>query len=526
MHNILSDPTLNSKSLDRRSSADASDIRALIISPTRELAEQIAAEAHRVARGTGLKVQTAVGGTQKRQGLMRIQRDGCHLLVGTPGRLKDIFSDPSSRVSAPRLNTLILDEADRLLDQGFSEEIEAIQDLLPDPMEVDRQTLMFSATVPRDVMYMVRRTMKPDFKFIKTVRDDEVPTHLTVPQRTVFLRGYENALPAVLELVKNYQAKQRADPSLRPFKAIVYFNTTKEVQVAATTFQNLRAEPDARMSRRALGNMPTLEIHAGLAQPQRTRCAKVFREAKEGILFSTDVTARGMDFPDVTHVIQVGVPQNQETYIHRLGRTARANKTGEGWLFVHDGENNFYERTMRGLPLNEDSSSLPTAMVNMTQEDLSTASPATTLSIMQVRAAMKTVPSEVKESAYKAAMNLTLRSFPDKRQALRVLKDMAFHGYGLRTLPSINPKFAQMFGISKSPDVNLDSPSPGTDRGFGRDFGRTPGRGFDRRSGRDFVRGSARLKNEHNDWFVDGGSSRRSNNRSGGYGRRNNFDSW
>src|SRR5699024_10117466 len=138
----------------------ASDIRAIIISPTRELAEQIAAEARKVAGSTGVIVQTAVGGTRKREGLRAIQERGCHILVGTPGRLHDIFSDPYSGVSAPKLSALVLDEADRLLDIGFYPVIQDIQSLLPNRNEVDRQTLMFSATLPQGVLSMVKDTMK------------------------------------------------------------------------------------------------------------------------------------------------------------------------------------------------------------------------------------------------------------------------------------------------------------------------------------------------------------------------------
>lgn len=457
MQNILSDPSVQSHRTDmRRSTADASDIRALIISPTRELAEQIAAEAIKVAASTGLKVQTAVGGTHKASGLRRIQRDGCHLLVGTPGRIKDIFSDPRTGVSAPRLNTLILDEADRLLDQGFSQEIRAIQDLLPDPLKVDRQTLMFSATVPQEVMQMVRRTMKPDFKFVKTVRDDEVPTHLKVPQRTVFVRGYENALPAVLELAKNYQGKQQEDPSLRPFKAIVYFNSTSEVNLAAQAFKNLKSDPEDGRSRSPLGRMRILEIHAKLTQAQRTFSADNFRRASEGILFSSDVTARGMDFPDVTHVIQVGVPSSRETYIHRLGRTARANKTGEGWLFIHDGENDAYEYRLRDLPLTEDSTSLPTAMANMAR-GMETASPATALTIKQMKAAVEDVSPVVRETSYRSQLGVLTNTFGTKRQAIRALNDLAVHGYSLPEPPTVRIGTARNIGIDRIPELNLDN---------------------------------------------------------------------
>lgn len=495
MQNILSDPSIQSVRSDRlRNTADASDIRALIISPTRELAEQIAAEAIKVAAGTGLKVQTAVGGTHKASGLRRIQRDGCHLLVGTPGRIKDIFSDPRSGVSAPKLNTLILDEADRLLDQGFSQEIRAIQDLLPDPLKVDRQTLMFSATVPQEVMQMVRRTMKPDFKFVKTVRDDEVPTHLKVPQRTVFVRGYENAMPAVLELAKNYQAKQQEDSSLRPFKAIVYFNSTSEVNLAAEVFKNLKSVPEDGRSRSPLGRIRILEIHAKLTQAQRTFSADTFRKASEGILFSSDVTARGMDFPEVTHVIQVGVPQSRETYIHRLGRTARANKTGEGWLFIHDGENDNYEQRLRDLPLYEDSTSLPTAMANMTQ-GMETASPATALTIKQCKAAMEAVFPATRENAYRSQLGTLTTSFSSKRQAIRVLNDLAVHGYGLPEPPTVRFPTARNIGIERIPELNLDMTGGRTSSGLGPRTGAPPRHlKYDQfaRSGSEYRRSSPR----------------------------------
>jgi ATP-dependent RNA helicase MSS116 len=486
MQNILSDPTLHAKpAYSGNRGASAADIRALIISPTRELAEQIAAEAVKVAAGTGLKVQTAVGGTQKKAGLMRIQRFGCHLLVGTPGRIKDIFSDPRSGVSAPKLNTLILDEADRLLDQGFAPEVQAIQDLLPDPFKVDRQTVMFSATVPKEVMHMVKRTMKPDFKFVKTVRDDEVPTHFRVPQKTVFLRGYENALPAILELTKNYQAQHQADPNLRPFKAIVYFNSASEVKLAAEAFNSLKSEPGDHRSQSPLGRMKLLEIHARLSQGQRTNSASTFRKTPEAILFSSDVTARGMDFPDVTHVIQVGVPRDRETYVHRLGRTARANKTGEGWVFLHDGENDYFTNRLGDLPINEDSQSLPTAMADMSKgtENLS---PATALTISQMKSAMEEVSPITRENTYRSQLGTLLQSFASKRHAIRILNDLAVNGYGLSEPPAVSPNIARNLGIANIPElkighsqqrhVGIDQGSRSTDRVFGH-------RGSDRRVG-------------------------------------------
>ena len=473
--------------------ASTTDIRAMIISPTRELAEQIAVEAKKVAAGTGLQVKTAVGGTQKRLGLVQMQRDGCHLLIGTPGRIKDIFSDPSSGVSAPNLNTLILDEADRLLDQGFASEIEEIQELLPNPMKVNRQTLMFSATVPRSVMQMVRRTMKPEFKFVKTVRDDEVPTHLTVPQQLVVMPGYENALPAVMELAQQYQARQAQDPNLRPFRAIVYFNSTNEVKLAAEAFYNFgsHGEPSP------LGRMRILEIHSRLTQRERTNSANSFRRCSEGILFSSDVTARGMDFPDVTHVIQIGSPRDRETYIHRLGRTARANKTGEGWLFIHEGEYDFCQDKLGDLPLAQDNKSITTASVDMVSGIQGDASSPAQQIIAQVQQAMMDVPSEMRASTIRSMLGVLVPTFSDRRQIVQVLNDLAVHGFGLEEPPAFSATVLNNMGLSRLPGLRVANSMPR--RALNSFDQRSGGRGFNRRD--DY---GSRRRDDYN----RGGSSR------------------
>jgi ATP-dependent RNA helicase MSS116 len=495
LQNILNDPTVDVRQTGRRRPRTAaSEIRALIISPTRELAEQIAVEARKVAFGTGLIVQTAVGGTQKRLGLTKIQNEGCHLLIGTPGRLKDILSDPWTGVSAPKLNTLILDEADRLLDQGFSADIDEIQTMLPKPTEVDRQTLMFSATVPREVMQMVRQTLKPDFKHVNTVREDEVPTHERVPQKLVYLNGLENGLPAVLELAKNHQARRDNGEELRPFKAIVYFNSTAETKISADVFNNIRRSREFRQS--SLSNMTMLEINSRLTQAVRTRSADNFRRAREGILFSSDVTARGMDFPDVTHVIQVGVPRDRETYIHRLGRTARAGKEGEGWLLIHKGEQDALRRRLGRLPIGIDSTSLSTASADMSQE-----LPNSTIAgetVNQLKAAFVEIPPLVKIQSYMGQLGTTTTNFRDKAEAIQALNNMSFNGYGLSTPPEINPRVAQLMGLRGMTGVNTGSgmraPREGGDRGgFSRGGDRGGySRGGDRGDRGGFSRGGDR----------------------------------
>ena len=449
LQNILkNDPQLINPR--NRTRPTPSDIRALVISPTRELAEQIAAEAKRVTSRTGVIVQTAVGGTQKRAAMMDMQRQGCHLLIGTPGRLKDILSDPMSRVRAPRLGTLVLDEADRLLDQGFWPEIEEIRYLLPDKTQVDRQTLMFSATVPREVMSLVRQTMKPDYKFLRTVQEGEQPTHERVPQRIVQLAGLENMMPALLELTKREMEKASKNPESPPFKAIVYFNSTANVGLAAAIFKNLRNPGASMFDRHPLYPAKVIEIHSRLSQAQRTRASEDFRNAKSGLLFSSDVTARGMDFPNVTHVIQMGTPQARDSYIHRIGRTGRANKGGEGWLFLTPMEMQEARSRLGGLPLQMDRT-LETASVDMSQTAQLAAPIVQTLT--QVGEATKHVPRLEKVKAYMGSLGTY--GYISPHILVRALNALSKYGWGLETPPAVAMSLARRLGIDRVEGVNI-----------------------------------------------------------------------
>lgn len=318
-------------------------------------------------------VQNAVGGTQKSYHLRQMREQGCHILVGTPGRLNDLFSDPASGVHAPLLSALVLDEADRLMDQGFWPAIQQFQETLPDRSERDRQTLMFSATMPPEVVQLVRQTMKPNLHYVKTVQENEQPTHERVKQFMVSVPGMENQLAAVMELCEREIKKAAENPDSRPFKAIAYFNVTIEAVVASRIFHQLRehakltgektlSSPTAAFP---LGKTPVFEIHSRLTQQARTRAADNFRRSRSAILMSSDVTARGMDFPGVTHVIQVGLPQTRDAYIHRIGRTARAGAEGEGWLIVPQYALRESRARLGQLPLKVDRS-LTTAEANFT----------------------------------------------------------------------------------------------------------------------------------------------------------------
>lgn len=410
--------------------ARADDIRAIVMSPTRELAEQIAVEAKKVTEGTGIVVQTAVGGTQKAMMLRQTQREGCHLLIATPGRLYDILSDEHSGIKAPRLAALVLDEADRLLDSGFKAEIDQIRHFLPDPEEVERQNLMFSATIPRDVVNLVRQTLRPGFHYAKCVNEDEAPTHERVPQRSVQLAGFENTLPALYEFVTQQIALSKSGEA-KPFKAIVYLNSTAEVTLAASVFYKLSG---GFKRGSLLHGMSAEEIHAKLSQAQRSRASESFRTCKSGILFSTDVTARGMDFPNVSHVIQIGLPRDRETYIHRIGRTGRAGKEGEGWIFLSPLERKEVSRRLKGLDIKDATTTLQTASIDMTQ---AAEVPESAGQILQdcAEAHKKVYPDQL-EAAFRGLFG-SYQWLSEKRPLIEYANQLAEFGWGMNNPPPV-----------------------------------------------------------------------------------------
>ena len=342
---INEDETLMSRGASRR--ASASDIRGIVLSPTRELAEQIASEARALCRHTGLVVQTAVGGTNRSQMLRQTQRQGCHLLVATPGRLNDLLQDPSSGIEAPNLAAMVLDEADRMLDVGFEKELQEITDNLPDSHEKQRQTMLVSATIPDDVIRLARSMVRPDdFEFVQTIPQNESLTHDKVPQKIVPVTSWANMFPTLFELMDREARKAAEDPDSPPFKAIVYFNTTAMTELAG--------EIGFSRHRERISDLSSHCIHSKLSQMQRTRASEAFRRQRSGVLYSSDVTARGMDFPNVTHVIQMDVPRERESYIHRLGRTGRQDKYGEGWLLLPPLSVRNARTLLKGLPLQQD----------------------------------------------------------------------------------------------------------------------------------------------------------------------------
>ncbi|KAI0152363.1 DEAD-domain-containing protein [Hypoxylon sp. NC0597] len=454
-----------------RRMASAGDIRAIILSPTRELAEQIGVEAKKLARHTGLIVQTAVGGTQKREALYRMRREGCHILIATPGRLQDILSDPNTGVSAPNLQAMVLDEADRMLDVGFADAIRDILDLLPPREQVDRQTLLFSATIPRDVVHLAKNMVKTDnFEFVQTISPDETPTHERVPQHLAPVKSYENWFPAILEIAEQAMTRAQQDPEALPFKAIIFFSNTATVEFANRVFRN------TYLYNRDSG-LRILDIHSKLTQAQRTRNADAFRRAQSGILISSDVTARGMDFPNVSHVIQVGLPPDRDQYIHRVGRTGRAGAPGEGWLILAEDEIPEARRRLPGLPI-KPNRSLKTAEHTVGQDE---PSPEVSKYFEEVSKAYQSVPPESFKAVYHALLGQKFGRYLQAQDVVQLLNNWCQNGLGWSEPPLIAPRVLQNRGLSNVPGINVGYDQDRSGSSYGKDSS-SSSRQFDSRA--------------------------------------------
>ncbi|KAL7546702.1 hypothetical protein ACHAWF_010047 [Thalassiosira exigua] len=311
----------------------ATDVHCLVVSPTRELALQIGKETEKLLTFHSpklRKVVTCFGGTNKSKDL-RALKGVVPIVVATPGRLLDHLQSTDLAERMANLDTLVFDEADQLLDMGFRPDILRILKLL-EPSRGRRQTLLFSATIPQQVEEIARIGMRPQYDFVDTVGYEE-PTHLHVKQAVTISRQEE--------LVRDLFAILEKETSEKPYKIIVFFTTARLTGFLAELFNSVSS---------ATG-YDVLEIHSRKAQKQRERASEQFRKSANAVLFSSDVTARGMDYPDVTFVLQVGLTDKSQ-YVHRLGRTARAGKDGRGGLLLAEyEERHMVKRELADMPL-------------------------------------------------------------------------------------------------------------------------------------------------------------------------------
>ena len=319
---------------------DGDSIPILIISPTRELATQIATEAVRLLKSHRYKVQSLVGGYSRRLSDMIIDEKRVDVLVATPGRINDrLESNPTLKKRLKNLECIIFDEADQLLDMGFKDEIESIQSYLPK----EKQTFLFSATMSDPIKKIAKNLLRKDYVTIDTVGKDDVPTHLTVKQ-SYMISPLSQSFYTLWSAIKEHQA------NVPDSKIIVFFPTYKMVQYAHQIFSSLPS-------------LDILQIYSLMTQSQRSQVSDTFRKSTGVVLFTTDISARGVDYPNVTLVIQMGMPTSREQYIHRIGRTGRAGKSGEAFILLSPYEKRFlYD--LNDLPLKEELRFKPEMITN------------------------------------------------------------------------------------------------------------------------------------------------------------------
>jgi ATP-dependent RNA helicase DeaD len=290
-------------------------IQGIVIAPTRELAIQVSEELYKIGYGKRARVLSIYGGQDINRQIRALKRPP-HIIVGTPGRLLDHINRKTMNLD--HVKNVILDEADEMLNMGFIEDIESILAQVPE----EHQTLLFSATMPAPIQRMAERFMKdPQIVRVKTkeVTVSSIEQHyIEIPEKDKF-----DILTRLLDIQS-------------PELAIIFGRTKRRVDELAEAL-NLRGY-------NAEG------IHGDLSQAKRMSVLRKFKEASIDVLVATDVAARGLDISGVTHVYNFDIPQDPESYVHRIGRTGRAGKTGVAMTLITPREKSYLhvvERTTK-----------------------------------------------------------------------------------------------------------------------------------------------------------------------------------
>ncbi|MFV0346670.1 MAG: DEAD/DEAH box helicase [Bacteroidales bacterium] len=286
--------------------AEAKGPRAIIITPTRELTIQVGEDVEELIEFTNLRLATVYGGVgwTKHAELLK---DGVDLLVSTPGRLWELYQHRALELKY--IKTLVIDEADRMLDMGFMPQLQQLLEVLP----TKRQNLLFSATFGEKIEKMTEEFL--DFPERVEVAPSATPAEL-VEQYYYDVPNFRSKLILIAKILEDEQQ----------YKRIIIFCRTKESAEAVHKVIHRKSEGDKRI------------IHSNKGQTSRLNAIRDFKSGEVRILITTDVSARGIDVSKVTHVINFDLPSRHEDYIHRIGRTARANNSGIALSLINPAE--------------------------------------------------------------------------------------------------------------------------------------------------------------------------------------------
>ncbi|GLJ36945.1 hypothetical protein SUGI_0747240 [Cryptomeria japonica] len=386
----------------------------LVICPTRELAGQAAAEAESLLKyHANIGVQVVIGGTKLPAEQKRLQANPCQMLVATPGRLQDhIENTPGFSQRLKGVKVLILDEADHLLDMGFRKPIERIVAAVPK----ERQTLLFSATVPKEVHQVSQVALRREHEFINTVEEGSEETHSKVLQSSI-VASHDSHFSLIYAILKGHVSE---DPE---YKVLVFCTTAMITRLVSEVLSELK--------------LNVREIHSRKSQGYRTRVSDEFRKSKGLILITSDVSARGVDYPDVTLVIQVGIPSDREQYIHRLGRTGRKGKEGQGILLLAPWEE-YFLKSVKDLPITK--ALPPTIDLEMN---------------MKVKRALSHVDLQAKAAAYQAWLGYynSVKGVGGDKSRLVQLANEFSRSMGLDTPPAIKKMTLAKMGLKNVPGL-------------------------------------------------------------------------
>lgn len=274
-------------------------VQALVVTPTRELAMQVAAELNRIGQFKQVRTLPVYGGQDINRQIRSLAK-GQHIIVGTPGRLLDHLRRRTLRLN--QLQTVVLDEADEMLNMGFIDDIKSILKEIP----TQHQTMLFSATMPQAIK--------------------DLAEHFMQQPEIITIKAKELTVPSIEQYYYEVKESQKFDVLCRlldinnPDSAIVFGRTKRRVSELAEALSKRGYSADG--------------IHGDLTQSKRDSVMRLFRDGAIDILVATDVAARGLDVSGVTHVFNFDIPQDPESYVHRIGRTGRAGQTGEAITFM------------------------------------------------------------------------------------------------------------------------------------------------------------------------------------------------
>jgi ATP-dependent RNA helicase RhlE len=287
-------------------------IRALILAPTRELATQIQESFDGYSQGLGLKSLAIFGGVNQKSQVETL-RKGVDIVIATPGRLLDLMNQ--RQVGMTKLEVLVLDEADRMLDMGFIDDIHTIIESLP----IERQTMLFSATIPGLVASLSREILTNPKRVEVSPNASTAPT---VDQKVIFCQR-EDKFQLLRKILKSEDRE-----------LVVIFTKTKNS--ADKVKEYLRFH-----------RMASSVFHGDKSQEDRELALESFKKGGMRILIATDIAARGIDVQNISHVINFELPLEAETYVHRIGRTARAGKAGVAITFCDESEKPIIQKIQR-----------------------------------------------------------------------------------------------------------------------------------------------------------------------------------